>query len=123
MSITLMAYPMAFLINPEEAKNEKLKRASDDKVVNEEVATENLRAIRVLTNIKLEELNGIMSMIDCQKHDSYTYSFQNGLRVHWVPMVNIVQPFFLEGKTLNFCNKMAKIFSNNLTNTQCVMLG
>ena len=35
MSITLMAYPMAFLINPEEAKNEKLKRASDDKVVNE----------------------------------------------------------------------------------------
>ena len=62
MSITLMAYPMAFLINPEEAKNEKLKRASDDKVVNEEVATENLRAIRVLTNIKLEELNGIMSM-------------------------------------------------------------
>ena len=103
MSITLMAYPMAFLINPEEAKNEKLKRASDDKVVNEEVATENLRAIRVLTNIN------IVSQMDCE----YT-----GFK-----MVNIVQPFFLEEKTLNFCNKMAKIFSNNLTNTQCVMLG
>lgn len=123
MSITLMAYPMAFLINPEEAKNEKLKRASDDKVVNEEVATENLRAIRVLTNIKLEELNGIMSMIDCQKHDSYTYSFQNGLRVNWVPNGKYCSAVLSGGENAKFCNKMAKIFSNNLTNTQCVMLG
>lgn len=84
MSITLMAYPMAFLINPEEAKNEKLKRASDDKAINEDVAKENLRAIRVLTNIKLEELNGLMSMIDSNKLDSYTYVLPNDLKVHWV---------------------------------------
>lgn len=85
MSITLMAYPMAFLINPEDAKNEKLKRASDDKVVNEEVATENLRAIRVLTNIKLEELNGLMSMVSNEKYDSYNYSMLSGLRIQWQP--------------------------------------
>lgn len=78
-----MAYPMAFLINPEEAKNEKLKRASDDKVVNEEVATENLRAIRVLTNIQPEELNGLMSMIDCYKADLYTFNLPNNLKVRW----------------------------------------
>lgn len=83
MSITLMAYPMAFLINPEEAKNEKLKRASDDKVVNEEVATENLRAIRVLTNIRPEELNGLMSMIDCYKADTSAFNLPNNLKVRW----------------------------------------
>lgn len=78
-----MAYPMAFLINPEEAKNEKLKRAADDKAVNEEVATENLRSIRVLTNIKPEELNGLMSMIECNKADTSTYNLQNNIKVHW----------------------------------------
>lgn len=114
MSITLMAYPMAFLINPEEAKNEKLKRASDDKVVNEEVATENLRAIRVLTNIKLEELNGIMSMIDCQKHDSYTYSFQNGLRVHWVPNGKYCSAVLSGGKNAKFLQQNGEDFFKQL---------
>ena len=42
-----MAYPMAFLISPEEAKNEKLRRASDDTVVNAAIANKNLRSITV----------------------------------------------------------------------------
>ena len=37
-----MAYPMAFLISPEEAKKEKLKMASEEQKVNETVATQHL---------------------------------------------------------------------------------
>jgi len=50
-----MAYPMAFLIAPEEAKDEgiKIKNSSDDK--NKTIATKNLKFIRVLTNITHSE--------------------------------------------------------------------
>ena len=56
MSITLVAYPMAFLINPEDAKSEKLRVASDEVDVNKTVATQNLKKIRVLTNITYQEI-------------------------------------------------------------------
>lgn len=56
MSITLMAYPMAFLIAPEEAKDDgiKIKNSSNDK--NKTIATKNLQFIRVLTNMTHSEI-------------------------------------------------------------------
>ena len=48
MSITLMAYPMAFLVEPEKAKNEKLQLASCDKVLNESAVKDNLKNIKCL---------------------------------------------------------------------------
>lgn len=84
MSITLMAYPMAFLIDPKEAKGESLKRASEDNKRNETVAKENLRSIRVLSNIPMAELRGLMSYIDCPEVSPLTYLLSNDLRVQWV---------------------------------------
>lgn len=84
MSITLMAYPMAFLIDPKEAKGESLKRASEDNKRNEAVAKENLRSIRVLSNIPAIELKGLMSYIDCKEVNPLTYLLSNDLRVQWV---------------------------------------
>lgn len=78
-----MAYPMAFLINPEEAKNEKLRRASDDKIVNEAVANKNLKFIRVLTNIESEELDSLMAPILSTKLDKHLYILPSGLKIEW----------------------------------------
>ncbi len=81
MSITLMAYPMAFLISPEQAKNEQLRKASeDDKVINEKVSTENLRSIRVLTNMMLPELRSLISMFQHQELEQNVYRFPSGLK-------------------------------------------
>ncbi len=82
MSITLMAYPMAFLINPQEAKNEKLSLAADEKVINKVTASQNLRSIRVLTNIYSSEVDDLMTNIDCTKSNSY-YTTPDGLRIDW----------------------------------------
>lgn len=64
MSITLMAYPMAFLIAPEEVKDEgiRIKNAEKDNN-NKNVATKNLKFIKVLTNIKHGELSPLLSEI------------------------------------------------------------
>lgn len=83
MSITLMAYPMAFLINPEDAKNEQLKMAADEKVVNKSIATQNLSSIRVLTNIQYDELERIMAGIECSEIRKNTYVLSTGLKVQW----------------------------------------
>ncbi len=83
MSITLMAYPMAFLISPEEAKKEKLRRASDDNVVNKSVALKNLKSIRVLTNLEYSELDEMMSQVLSEQLDKNTYILQDGLRIDW----------------------------------------
>lgn len=82
MSITLMAYPMAFLISPEQAKKEKLRRAADDKI-NEKVASKTLRSIRVLTNLMLPQVKGLMLQIPNLPLGEYNYSFSTGLRVDW----------------------------------------
>lgn len=82
MSITLMAYPMAFLISPEQAKKEKLRRAADDKI-NEKVASKTLRSIRVLTNLMLPQVKGLMLQIPNLPFGEYNYSFSTGLRVDW----------------------------------------
>lgn len=78
-----MAYPMAFLISPEQAKNEKLKRASDDKVVNEAVANKNLKFIKVLTNVEAEELDVFMSQVLSTQLDKNLYMLQSGLKIEW----------------------------------------
>ena len=83
MSITLMAYPMAFLINPEDAKNEQLRVSADEKTINKSVATQNLFSIRVLTNIQYDELNGIMARVDYTGAKDNTYILPSGLKVNW----------------------------------------
>lgn len=83
MSITLMAYPMAFLIAPEKAKNETLKRATDETVINKSVATKNLKLIKVLTNIQYQELKPAMEQVSCSQVSADTYYFDSGLRVQW----------------------------------------
>ena len=83
MSITLMAYPMAFLIAPEKAKNETLKRAADETAINKSVATKNLKLIKVLTNIQYQELKPAMEQVSCSQVSADTYYFDSGLRVQW----------------------------------------
>jgi len=80
MSITLMAYPMAFLISPEEAKNEKLRNASDDNVVTNIDTSKKLRSIRVLTNITYNEIEILLKKaLDCTNKGSY-YKMEDGLK-------------------------------------------
>ena len=94
MSITLMAYPMAFLINPEDAKSEQLRMAADEKTVNKSVATQNLFSIRVLTNIQYDELDGIMARVDYTEAKDNTYFLPSGLKVHWAVRGKYVVPTF-----------------------------
>ena len=84
MSITLMAYPMAFLINPEEAKKEKLKLASESQqVVNENVANQHLRFIKVLTNLMFPEVKNIMEKVASAQLGQNIYVLPDGLKVSW----------------------------------------
>lgn len=82
MSITLMAYPMAFLINPQDAKLEKLHLASDC-VSSNYVASQNLKSIRVLTNILFEELAALMHQVDCTQIQNNVYYLPSGIKVAW----------------------------------------
>ncbi|MDE6137897.1 MAG: hypothetical protein K2F57_00335, partial [Candidatus Gastranaerophilales bacterium] len=85
MSITLMAYPMAFLIEPEKAKNEKLNLAADVANIDKnEAAIRNLRSIRVLTNISADELSQIMENVDCKQVESCCFILSSGVNVKWV---------------------------------------
>ena len=84
MSITLMAYPTAFLISPEQAKGEKLKLAANEEtVINKAAALQNLRSIRVLTNITYDEIDELMSGIDCISVNSF-YQTPDGLQIEWI---------------------------------------
>ncbi len=108
MSITLMAYPMAFLINPDEAKNEKLQKASDVRVQNETVSNENLRSIRVLTNITNGELKGLMSTVDASEVKPLVYVLPNKLHVEWVikgKYCNAILAGDLNSKDLQKCGE------------------
>ena len=83
MSITLMAYPMAFLISPEQAKKEKLRRAAGDNKINQKVANRTLRSIRVLTNLMLPQVKGLMLQIPHVATGEYQYALSSGLKVDW----------------------------------------
>ena len=78
-----MAYPMAFLISPEEAKKEKLQKSSDITATNETISKKTLRSIRVLTNIEYTELKTILSNIDGFEIKPDVYLMQNDLQVEW----------------------------------------
>ncbi len=82
MSITLMAYPMAFLLSPQVAKNEKLRLAADETVVNKAVASTKLRFIRVLTNITANEADELMNSVDCTRVNSY-YITPDNLKIEF----------------------------------------
>ena len=83
MSITLIAYPTAFLINPQNAKDEKLSPKQQE-AQNLEIATGSLRFIRVLTNIRPVDVKRLMVYMPQQQEIApYTYKFQNGLIVKW----------------------------------------
>ncbi len=83
MSITLMAYPMAFLVAPESVKDEGLQRASDNKTSIINSTSQFLRSIRVLTNITSDEVNSIMASVACQQIDSCEFQLSSGLKVEW----------------------------------------
>lgn len=79
-----MAYPTAFLIIPEKAKNETLKKIGFDKVNNKKTALQNMRFIRVLTNLKPHDVKRLMIyMNNCRESSPYVYKFDNGLNVTW----------------------------------------
>lgn len=72
-----------FLISPEEAKNEKLRRASEDTVVNAAIANKNLRSIAVLTNLEYSEMKGFMAQTSGRELKPDIFEFENGLNVCW----------------------------------------
>jgi len=80
-----MAYPMAFLISPQEAAFEKLNKASDANKsgVLKDIA-KTLKSIRVLSNITYAELNSLMSSVNSAVMiNPGLYSFSSGLIVNW----------------------------------------
>jgi hypothetical protein len=78
-----MAYPMAFLIAPQEAKNETLMPAEENPVMDKTVAIKNLKFIKVLTNIRYDELEEIMSSVDCAKVGDNRYQIADNVSVEW----------------------------------------
>ena len=83
MSIKLMAYPMAFLINPEQAKGEKLSEAFDSSPKNIETAKQTLKFIRVLTNVKYFEYVKLMIPMQGKRVGNSAYTLPSGLFVEW----------------------------------------
>ena len=88
MSITLTAFPTAFLISPESAKDIKLtqvlsniKNKAIKSLVSDFVS---LKSVRVLTNLRMGEIMNLMSAFDdVQSIGNYEYKFRNGLVVEW----------------------------------------
>lgn len=78
-----MAYPMAFLISPEEAKKEKLQKSSDVTETNKTVSENTLRSIRVLTNLECHELKTLLPSIGGVEIRPDVFLMQNDLQVEW----------------------------------------
>ena len=122
MSITLMAYPMAFLVEPEKAKNEKLQLASCDKVLNESAVKDNLKYIKVLTNLEYEQTKHLMKLIDCNEIKKDVYRFPSGINVEWVNYgkylyANIggfVPPKTLQAEGEAFFAELDRLFGRNV---------
>lgn len=93
MSITLMAYPMAFLIAPEKASKEHLREKKDSNKNNAIQAMKNLKFIRVLSNITFNELRRLVPRLDVkQLNAGCLYEINTGLQIE--PIV--------EGKFVTF---------------------
>ena len=78
-----MAYPMAFLLNPQDAKNEKLQRATEVSSPIKRESSQSLKSIRVLTNIEFDEISALMSQVDCALIQKNSYYLPTGLKVDW----------------------------------------
>lgn len=79
MSIVLKAFPMAFLISPD--SKEQNTQKSRFKLNTE---NNNLKLIKVATNIQLEQVNYLMENLGISyKYKNDTYILSNGLNVHW----------------------------------------
>ena len=76
---------MAFLISPQEAKNQKLETtfaASEASDINTE---QELKSIKVMTNIRGVELEEIMLYMNGRKNGNYAYTMPSGLETKWKP--------------------------------------
>ena len=108
MSITLMAYPMAFLIEPEKAANEKLHTASENVDKDKNTALNNLRSIRVLTNITADELSYIMNNVDGKQVESRCFILSSGVNVEWLVQGKYAQAVLscnADGEYLQSCGE------------------
>jgi hypothetical protein len=83
MSIKLMAYPMAFLISPQETTKCTLEAAFDTSAKSKKNAEQKLKSIVVLTNLKSTELMWLMVDMNGQKLESYTFKMPSGLVTKW----------------------------------------
>lgn len=78
-----MAYPMAFLISPEQAKGEKLNSAFDASDESKSGADKSLRFIKVLTNITYMEYIKLMIPLQGKRVGQSAYVLPSGLIVEW----------------------------------------
>lgn len=122
MSITLMAYPMAFLVAPENLKDEGLQRASDSNNTIMPTSAKNLRSIRVLTNITNSEISTLMAQIDCQQVNSGVFILPSGLKIELnlrgkyavVETSGINNPEKLQSESEAFFQELDKISGRNV---------
>ncbi len=88
MSITLTAFPTAFLVSPDTAKKITLAQIAD-KIKNKKLKSlitnySSLRNIRILTNLRISEAPRLMAAFDEVKRvGEFEYTFKNGLNVEW----------------------------------------
>ena len=82
MSITLMAYPTAFLISPDKANDEKIKIFKPQK--NIPLAAEKLRSVRVFTNLSNKHAADLMKYFNFRKISENVVQLDNNLQIEWV---------------------------------------
>ena len=88
MSITLTAFPTAFLVSPDTAKKITLAQIAD-KIKNKKLKSlitnySSLRNIRILTNLRISETPRLLAAFDEVKRvGEFEYTFKNGLNVEW----------------------------------------
>ena len=82
MSITLMAYPTAFLISPDKANDEKLQIFKSQK--NTPIAAEKLHSVRVFTNLSIEQTQDLMRAVNAQKLYEKIWQLNHNLKIEWI---------------------------------------
>ncbi len=89
MSITLTAFPTAFLVSPDSAKGINLSKIADkikDKGLRSLVSKfSSLQSVRVVTNLHFGEIPVLMCAFEnCKKINNTKYKLSNGLNIDWV---------------------------------------
>lgn len=83
MSITLVAHPMAFLLSPQSAKNNKIKLKNSDDVEIHTASQGDLVQIKIQSNLRMSEVKELMSKFAVTNIGNDTYYFYRGLSVKW----------------------------------------